>query len=69
MEEDLITLQEMAAHQQEEIARLSEELYIQQKEITALRTELASLRTMVKAAFGEGFHLRSQQEETPPPHY
>jgi uncharacterized coiled-coil protein SlyX len=69
MNRELITLQEITAHQQDEIARLSDELYAQQKEITSLRADLASLRAMLKASAGDGFQIRSQAEETPPPHY
>lgn len=65
----LITLQEIVSHQQEEITRLSDELYAQQKDILQLRAELASLRAMLKASAGDGFQIRSQAEETPPPHY
>lgn len=69
MNNDIVTLQEITTYQQEEITRLSDELYTQQKEINALRAELASLRAMLKASAGDGFQIRSQAEETPPPHY
>lgn len=69
MENDIVALQEIVSHQQEEIARISDELYTQQREITALRNELASLRAVLKASAGDGFQIRSPDQETPPPHY
>lgn len=69
MNRELITLQEIVSHQQEEITRLSDELYAQQRDTAALRAEIATLRAMLKASAGDSFQIRSQAEETPPPHY
>lgn len=63
---DAITeLQEMIAHQTVEILRLSDELYVQQKEILQLRKKVSHFEETLKSLS----HLRSEEEETPPPHY
>ena len=61
----MIELQEELSHQAYEISRLSDELYAQQKEILHLKQQLGSF----KEALEGGSHIRSQAEETPPPHY
>ncbi len=69
MNDTLITLQEMVAHQGREMAALSDELYQQQKEVAALKAELAILRSTVKALKHDDSGIRHPHEETPPPHY
>ena len=65
MADDLTELQEMLAHQAMEISRLSEEMYAQQKEIRQLKQKLGRFLEAVESLS----HLRSEAEETPPPHY
>ncbi len=65
MSDSTIALQEELAHQALEISRLSDELYAQQKEILQLKDQLGDF----KEALESGTHIRSQEEETPPPHY
>ena len=68
MEDEIIRLQEMVAHQSSDIEKLSAELYIQQKEIVGLKDKLTKLENKIKEQ-GEDSNIRSLDEETPPPHY
>lgn len=68
MEQDIIRLQEMMAHQQEELARLSEELYVQQKEILRLTRLCETLKHQLEHTAAEGAD-GNQTPEPPPPHY
>ncbi|MBM3617123.1 MAG: SlyX family protein [Alphaproteobacteria bacterium] len=71
MEKDIQTLQELVAHQQEDISRLSDELYIQQQEIVKLQTLVKAVQkqleqALAEAAVGAG---GDNSPEPPPPHY
>ncbi|MDA0782712.1 MAG: SlyX family protein [Rickettsiales bacterium] len=68
MEDEIIELQEMAAHQASDIEKLSVEIYIQQKEINMLKEKLQKLESKIKEHGGDS-GIRSIDEESPPPHY
>lgn len=65
MADEITQLQEEIAHQAMEISRLSDELYAQQKEISQMKDQLSTLKDSLES----GANIRSQAEETPPPHY
>ncbi|MBL0320412.1 MAG: SlyX family protein [Alphaproteobacteria bacterium] len=65
----IIQLQEMLAHQSEDISRLSDELHIQQKEIAKLTMKVMQLQTKLDAALQDPAHGPSGEKEPPPPHY
>lgn len=66
MEDDIIKLQEIVSHQQEELARLSEELYVQQREIAELRLLCGNLKTRLEQTEAA---QPVQGPEPRPPHY
>ncbi len=61
-------LQEIVAHQSEDISRLSDELYAQQKEIAELYRQIASLKVKLQSAI-EDSGVKPIEDEAPPPHY
>ena len=70
MHDDIVTLQEMLAHQSVEIAQLSEELYKQQKEMSHLKKQLALLIDKVRELEANGSQTNQPfTPEPPPPHY
>jgi uncharacterized coiled-coil protein SlyX len=69
VEKDIIILQELVQHHQQEIGSLSDELFVQQKEILALKEEVTLLRGMLKSTLQQISPIRSLEQETPPPHY
>jgi len=68
MEDEVIKLQEIIAHQGEDIEKMSHELYVQQKEIMQIKESLKKLESKIKG-MGSDSGIRSLEEETPPPHY
>lgn len=68
MQQDIIKLQEIVSHQQEELVRLSDEIFVQQKEIAELRRLFHKLKTQQEQAAAEAAHA-DMGPERPPPHY
>ena len=68
MEDEIIKLQEIIAHQGEDIEKMSVELYTQQKEISILKGELKKVEAKIKNILSDS-GIRRSDEETPPPHY
>jgi uncharacterized coiled-coil protein SlyX len=69
MENSIVALQEIVAHQSEDIERLSAELYIQQEEVAALRKHVTQLQVYYKTAVEEISSMRGGEQDVPPPHY
>lgn len=67
MEEDIITLQELVAHQSLEIEQLSGELHMQQKEVKQLQLQMKKLRADMEDSANDD--PRQSLPEPPPPHY
>lgn len=68
VQNDIIKLQEIVSHQQEELARLSDEIFVQQKEIAELRRLFHKLKTQQEQASADAAHPE-RGPERPPPHY
>ena len=62
---DIITLQEIITHHEQEIERLSHELYVQQKDIMRLQKIVSGLCEKLENL---SYHL-PPEKESPPPHY
>jgi uncharacterized coiled-coil protein SlyX len=69
MEDQLIALQEMVAHQAVEMEQLHAELYAQQKDIAALQRRLKTLTDQMGVASASGAGDNNDTPEPPPPHY
>ncbi|NRA90525.1 MAG: SlyX family protein [Simkaniaceae bacterium] len=70
VEKDIISLQELVSHQNEDIARLSDELFAQQKEVAQLKHDLAQLRNELVATkdrLESEFDISTEEQH--PPHY
>lgn len=67
MEDRLIALQEMFAHQARDMQALSDEVYMQQKEIALLHKQLKQLQH--KIASHEDGAAQPAVQEMPLPHY
>jgi len=68
MQNEIIKLQEIVSHQQEELARLSDEIFVQQKEIAELHRLFQKLKNQLEQAMTEAAHPDAGPER-PPPHY
>jgi len=71
MKDEIIKIQEMITHQNEDINRLSHELYMQQKEVLSLSREVKYLRDQIKRIKNNGdddIRPFSAQDDKPP-HY
>jgi SlyX protein len=68
MQDDIIKLQEIISHQQEELARMSDEIYAQQKEIAELQRLFNKLKLQMEQAIAEAA-TGDIGPERPPPHY
>ena len=69
MEDEVVKLQELFTHQQEQISGMSAEIYHQQKEISLLQSRVKRLTEKLKDISSEESNIRRVGEETPPPHY
>ena len=69
MEDEVVKLQELFTHQQEQISGMSAEIYHQQKEISLLQSRVKRLTQKLKDISSEESNIRRVGEETPPPHY
>ena len=70
MEQDIIALQELYAHQSHELRCLSDELFTQQKQITQLQHKVNILINHIKKQQdSEQGLMRDASQEIPPPHY
>ncbi len=69
MQADIIALQELVAHQTQQIAELSEQVHEQYQQIIVLNKHVALLQQKLASAANEGQGIRTPDEETPPPHY
>jgi len=69
MNDEIMALQEMVAHQSQDIAWLSDELHTQQKEIARLHQQLEALHAKLQAATEEGGGAQTPDRGPPPPHY
>lgn len=69
MEKDIIKLQEIVAHQGNEISELGDELYNQHKEIEALKNYLKLMEAKIQAAMDSESNINQPQDDSPPPHY
>ncbi|NBO17726.1 MAG: SlyX family protein [Proteobacteria bacterium] len=67
MDDTIITLQTIVAHQGEDIAALSQELYTQQKELALLKQQMGVLLERLRTLADAGPQDKAQ--EPPPPHY
>jgi len=69
MEDTLLELQETIYLQQREMQRLSDEIYAQQRDMTELRKQITQLERKLSRLEEAPGAIRSQEDETPPPHY
>ena len=67
MDDSIIELQTIVAHQAEEIANLSQEMYAQQKELMKLKQQMAMLLDRFRSLAEAG--AQDKTPEPPPPHY
>lgn len=68
MEQDIIILQELCAHQGQAMRDMSDEIFAQQKQIMALERKVALLIEHVKKQSYEGGGMRDTTHDVPP-HY
>lgn len=68
MDDIVLKLQEVVAHQQQDLARMSDELYAQQQEINRMAKLLRALQAHVLQQGADGAGGDASQEP-PPPHY
>ena len=68
MDDEIIKLQEIVAHQGSDIEKISKELYLQQKEVYKLQEKVRKLEDKIKNINNDS-GIRELEDETPPPHY
>lgn len=66
--DDVMHLQELVSHLQDDIQKLGDELFQQQKDMQALLLKIAKLEAKLQAAHMDSGIL-NPAEDTPPPHY
>lgn len=67
-QDDVMQLQELVSHLQDDIQKLGDELFQQQKDMQALLLKIAKLEAKLQAAHMDSGIL-NPAEDTPPPHY
>ena len=67
--DEMIRLQTIVGHQEEEIANLSKELYTQQQELQKLKQQMAVLIERFRSFLDVADSPQDKNPEPPPPHY
>ena len=67
-QDEVMQLQELVSHLQDDIQKLGDELFQQQKDMQALLLKIAKLEAKLQAAHMDSGIL-NPAEDTPPPHY
>lgn len=67
-QDEVMQLQELVSHLQDDIQKLGDELFQQQKDMQALLLKIAKLEAKLQATHMDSGIL-NPAEDTPPPHY